>query len=105
MSNFFKPIDTSTKSISASSISANTVLFTTANSDSLMIQMQTGSTAAFIRISASTATAVVTDMAIITGNVYYVPVVAADGHIGAICGAAGTATLLVTNGNMYEGKG
>ena len=90
------PINTSTKTISATSTSSSTALFTTGKANALLVQ-NAGTNTVFIRVGTGTQTAVLTDLPILNGNSRIIKIEPAGLEIGCICAATETATVHATS--------
>ena len=101
----FRPINASSKTIAATSTSSSTALDTQSKPTCLLVQTLAASSECFIRIGAGAQTALTTDMVILPGVTYYIPLnLDVETHIGAICSATETATLYITNGYARVGQ-
>jgi len=86
-----------TKSLSASGTSASVALTGPGRSASVRI-VNAGPNTAFIRFTATTPTAVTTDMPILPGTVEIFDMPESAAYLGAICASGKTATLYATTG-------
>ena len=97
MSVLFTPCLAGSVNISATSVSANTALFTADKGNVLKISNQ-GTGTIFFRVGTASQTATITDMAVLSGEVVYIPVDSAVANIGVKAVASGTATVRACKG-------
>ena len=96
MATIVLPINTSTKTISATATSSSTALFATGQANALLVQ-NAGANTVFVRIGVGTQTALTTDLPILNGNSRILKIEPAGLELGCICAATETATVHATS--------